>query len=82
VQVDPDKSNLKPPGTKRLKLIYDQSLSTSAFNFNVHRYNMAVIIACVVFLVAFVMLDFAPVYFQKLIKYRAGAYTRPLLTST
>ena len=34
VQVDPIKPNLKPPGTKLLKLKCDVLLSTSAFKFN------------------------------------------------
>jgi hypothetical protein len=38
VQVDPIKSALKAPGTKRLKLIYDGPLSNFAFNFNLRRY--------------------------------------------
>jgi len=41
VQVDPIKSNLKPPGTKRSKLKLDVMLSTSAFKFNLRRYNVA-----------------------------------------
>jgi hypothetical protein len=32
---------LKPPGAKRLKLMSDVPLSTSAFRFNLRRYNMA-----------------------------------------
>jgi hypothetical protein len=40
VQVDPIKSKLKPPGTKRLKLNCDIVLSTSAFKFNLRRYSM------------------------------------------
>jgi hypothetical protein len=39
VQVDPMKINLKPPGTKRLKLQSDVLLSTSAFKFNLRRYT-------------------------------------------
>jgi hypothetical protein len=39
VQVDPIKPELKPPGTKRLKLNCDVLLSTSAFKFNFRRYN-------------------------------------------
>ena len=31
---------LKPPGTKRLKLNYDEVVSTSAFNFNLRRYSV------------------------------------------
>jgi hypothetical protein len=38
VQVDPSKLKLKPPGTKRLKLMCDILLSTSAFKFNLRRY--------------------------------------------
>ena len=38
-QVHPIKPKLKPPGTKRLKLNCDILLSTSAFKFNLRRYN-------------------------------------------
>jgi hypothetical protein len=41
VQFDPIKPKLKPPGTKRLKLKCDVLLSTSAFKFNLRRYNEA-----------------------------------------
>jgi len=34
-------SKLKPPETKRLKLNCDVLLSTSAFKFNLRRYNLA-----------------------------------------
>jgi len=34
------KPTLKAPGTKRLKLRYDQLLSSVAFEFNLRRYNM------------------------------------------
>jgi len=37
VQVDPIKSKLTPPETKRLKLKCDILLSTSAFKFNLRR---------------------------------------------
>jgi hypothetical protein len=40
VQVDPIKPKLKPPGTKRLKLQYDEPLSKYAFKFNLRRYTM------------------------------------------
>jgi len=40
VQVDPIKPNLKPPGTKRLKLKYDTLLSNVAFKFNMRRYTL------------------------------------------
>ena len=39
VQVDPMKPNLKPPGTKRLKLNCGILLSTYAFKFNLRRYT-------------------------------------------
>jgi len=45
VQVDPTKPMLKAPGTKRLKLNYDncfQFCFNSAFKFNLRRYNKAV----------------------------------------
>jgi hypothetical protein len=41
VQVDPIKPTLKAPGTKRLKLQYDEPLSNFAFNFNLRRYTPA-----------------------------------------
>jgi len=41
VQVDPMRPNLKPRGTKRLKLKCDILLSTSAFKFNLRHYSMA-----------------------------------------
>ena len=40
VQVDPIKPALKAPGTMRLKLIYDEPLSTFAFNYNLRRYSL------------------------------------------
>ena len=40
MQVDPIKPKSKPPGTKRLKLKCDILLSTSAFKFNLRRYNL------------------------------------------
>jgi len=41
VQVDPVKPTLKAPGTKRLKLKYDEPPSNFAFKFNLHRYITA-----------------------------------------
>jgi hypothetical protein len=38
VQVDPIKPEMKPPGTKRSKLVYHTLLSGFAFNFNLRRY--------------------------------------------
>ena len=37
MQVDPDKPVLKAPGSKRLKLYYDESLSSFNFKFNLRR---------------------------------------------
>jgi len=34
------KSMLKAPGTERLKLTYDNPLSSFAFNFNLRRYSL------------------------------------------
>jgi hypothetical protein len=41
VQVDPIKPTLKVPGTKRLKLDYDQPLSNFAVTFNLRHYTVA-----------------------------------------
>jgi len=38
VQVDPGEPASNPPGTKRLKLPYEESPSNFAFNFNLRRY--------------------------------------------
>ena len=40
MQVDPVKTTLKAPGTKHLKLHYDEPLSNFAFTFNLHHYNL------------------------------------------
>jgi len=40
VQVDPIKTTLKAPGTKRLELNYVQLLSYYAFKFNLRRCNL------------------------------------------
>ena len=39
MQVDPIRPKLKAPGTKPLKLQYDEPLSTFAFKFKLRRYN-------------------------------------------
>jgi hypothetical protein len=57
---------LKPPGTKRLKLNCDVLLSTSAFRFSLRRYMKGGDFFGVICLAGL----------------SAGAYTRPLLTST
>jgi len=41
VQVEPFTPTLKAPGSKHLKLQYDQTLSTFAFKFNLHRFDKA-----------------------------------------
>jgi hypothetical protein len=41
MQVDPVKPKLKPPGTKRLNLIYDEPLSHFAFKFHMRRHGKA-----------------------------------------
>ena len=41
MQVDPIKPTLKAPGTKRLKLKYDEPLSNVALKVNLRRYNLA-----------------------------------------
>jgi hypothetical protein len=40
VQVDPIKPTLKPPGSKRLKLAREKSLSNLAFKINLRHYSM------------------------------------------
>jgi len=40
VQVDPIKTNLKPPEIKRLKLEHEKLLSNFAFNFKLRRYTV------------------------------------------
>jgi hypothetical protein len=39
MHVDPFKPTLKAPGTKRLKLDYDKSVSNFAFKFNLRGYS-------------------------------------------
>jgi hypothetical protein len=40
VQADPNKPTLKAPGTRRLKLEFDELLSSFGFKFNLRRYIM------------------------------------------
>ena len=63
VQVDPIIPTLKAPGTKRLQLKYDITLSSFAFNFNLRRCSMG--------------LEFTRDALRVI--FTAGAYTRPLL---
>ena len=67
MQVDPMKPTLKAPGSERLKLKCDEPLSNFAFKFNLRRY----IEGGRSFLAMFD--SDAP---------KAGAYTRPHLSST
>jgi hypothetical protein len=40
VQVDPNKTTLKAPGIKRVKLKFDKVLSSFAFKFKLRRFSM------------------------------------------
>ena len=65
VHVDPMKTTLKPPGSKRWKLEHGELLSNFAFNLNLRRYTVAV---------STTITDSG--------MFEAGAYTRPLSSST
>jgi len=41
VQVDPIKPTLKPPGTERFELNYEEQLSNFGFKYNLRRYILA-----------------------------------------
>jgi len=68
VQIEPMKSTLKPPGTKRLQLGCDELLSKFAFTCSLRRY----IEANTIF----------PDKARRLVATMAGAYPRPLFSST
>jgi hypothetical protein len=69
VQDEPIKPQMKAPGAERLKLEYDKTLSSFAFNFNLRRYRMATrVLRCGVR--------------RGGCGSTAGAYTRPLFGST
>ena len=72
MQVDPVKPTLRPPGTKRLKLKCDEVLSNLAFNFNLRHY----------ILVENGTFHMAAQHAGYGLNTKAGAYTRPLLSST
>jgi hypothetical protein len=60
------KPKLKPPGTERLKLMYDILLSTAAFKCKLRRYVKGA----------------PNYIIDKCTNYMAGNYTRPLFRST
>jgi hypothetical protein len=68
VQVDPINLVLKAPGIKRLKLKFDDPLPNFAFKFNLRRYNE--------------VMSFHACGANVGDMYEAGAYTRPLFSST
>jgi len=76
VQVDPIKPKLKPLGNKRLKPKYDTPLSKLPFAFNLRRYTLVPAEFCEVSNGS--KRDPAE-WFARV---EAGAYTRPLLSST
>jgi len=71
VQVDPIKPMLKAPGTERLKLEYDGTPSNFAFKFNLRRHTTVTLLYSGVYSISATMRERT-----------AGAYTRPLLSST
>ena len=81
MQVDPMKPKLKPPGNKQLKLKCDVPLSNFAFKFNLRRYNQAVMrgeggrtsIICT---------QPRRISATSVAARVAGAYTRPVFSST
>jgi hypothetical protein len=84
VQVDPIKPKLKAPGTKRLQLKCDEPLSSSAFKFNLRRYN---VVSNIDVMTETVMgfqnqCKKLPKSLRDWQAYQAGAYTRPHLSST
>ena len=91
MQLDPNTPKLKPPGTKRLKLKCDILLSSSGFKINLRRYNEAInrLIHAIEEREAFLTHEFARLYkgmnvnpLNEAVLSSAGAYTRPLLSST
>jgi len=74
------KPKLKPPGAKRLKLKCDVLLSTSAFKCNLRRYNVVGVNHAATGNAHYSNVAvFAPSRNLGLV---AGAYTRPLFSST
>jgi hypothetical protein len=85
VQVDPIKPRLKAPGTKGLKLKYDEMPLNIAFEFNLRRYNLVNMIGVICFMLnlsaplTLVTLASLP---PTIIVSKAGAYTHPLFDSS
>ena len=88
MQADPVKPKLKPPGTKRLKLKYDGPLSNAAFKFSLRRYTEVLVFrdVCPGYRIRPATDKERGMKMSKevmkLRDFEAGAYTRPLLTST
>ena len=82
VQIDPIKPTLKAPGTKRLKLNYDEPLSNFAFKFNLRRHNTAMQWSFETAAI-FAHIDAFVQRCKDLVEVcEAGAYTPPLFGST
>jgi cysteine synthase A len=75
------KPKLKPPGSKRLKLKCVVPLSGTAFKLNVRRYTMMAAYGAAVERVRPVSIAHRD-HFVNVARRRAGAYTRPLFSST
>ena len=88
VQLDPINPTLKLPGTKRLKVKYDELLSNFGFKFNLRRYNLAT--AAVLradhvwrtLALAQPLNALVFVYDGLIYAFQAGAYIRPHFSST
>jgi hypothetical protein len=88
------KTKLTAPGTKRLKVKHDDLLSRFAFKFNLRRYSMVLkqqfklsdvtilfLVLAVPVTVGMLCIFIVDMYIVSNEK-KAGAYTRPLLSST
>jgi len=79
VRVDPIKPMFKAPGTEGSKLKYDELLSKFAFKFNLRRYTSVPVGVALVVPPAPAP---APAAVAAAAAVAAGAYTRPLCSST
>ena len=95
MQVDPIKPTVKAPGTKRLKLEHENPLSNAASKFSLRRYNLVPRAGTPATMVPYVTYQFpglpshdstygrgADPDFNDSHEFPAGAYTRPLFSST